>query len=156
MKNLYLIRHAKSSWKEPHISDYERPLNKRGLHDAPLMADKVTKVYPSPDRIFSSGAKRAALTTDHFISSWELDKQAYHIEKELYLCSFSLLEQFALNLFEKYNTIAIVAHNPSIENFLTINCNFKEGKFPTCGFAKVSYNNGDWNLDAFHYPKLYY
>ncbi len=156
MKSLYLIRHAKSSWKEPLLIDYQRPLNNRGKHDAPLMADKIAAIYSSPERIISSGAKRASATAKHFLKKWDLSKDQYETNKSLYLCSFKELEHIVLNAFEEHNSIAIVAHNPTIENFLSIYCNFNRDKFPTCGVAHVQYSDNNWILNSFHYPKQYY
>ncbi len=155
MKSLYLIRHAKSSWKDPKLLDHERPLNKRGKRDAPMMADKMAEIYTAPEILLTSGAKRAVSTGNHFVQAWNIDQNHNCIQKELYLCYVSELEKIILNQFDKYNSIAIVAHNPSLEYFLQVNCDFKRDKFPTCGFAKINYNKGNWELDAFHYPKLY-
>ncbi|MCK5032034.1 MAG: histidine phosphatase family protein, partial [Calditrichia bacterium] len=62
MKTLYLLRHAKSSWDNPELDDFERPLNKRGHHDAPLIGNLLEKLNISPDLIISSPAIRASMT----------------------------------------------------------------------------------------------
>ena len=61
-RSLFIIRHAKSSWKNPLQSDYERPLNDRGEADAPMMGERLKKLNIQPDLIISSTAKRAAQT----------------------------------------------------------------------------------------------
>ena len=61
-RNLYLLRHAKSSWDYPELNDFERPLNKRGRHDIPVMALLIKQKGFIPDRILSSPATRAAMT----------------------------------------------------------------------------------------------
>jgi len=66
MKQIYFIRHAKSDWSNPQLNDHERPLNKRGMKDAPLMAEIMQKSGISPDAIFSSTAKRAFTTLKSF------------------------------------------------------------------------------------------
>ncbi len=156
MKSLYLIRHAKSSWKDLNLIDYDRPLNGRGKHDAPMMAEKIALIYPSPQIIISSGAKRASTTARFFLKGWNLTKMQQDKNRKLYLCSTRELENIVKDLFNEYDCIAIVAHNPTIEHFLSINCDFKRDKFPTCGFAHVYYNNEEWSLGSFHYPKQYY
>jgi len=62
MKTLLLIRHAKSSWENPYLSDFDRPLNKRGKHDAPLMGGILKEKNMIPDTIYSSPAVRALET----------------------------------------------------------------------------------------------
>ena len=54
VKRLYLIRHAKSSWKDPDLDDFDRPLNKRGKTDAPLMGKRLKEQGVKPDLIISS------------------------------------------------------------------------------------------------------
>ena len=62
MKTLYLVRHAKSSWKYPNLDDFERPLNKRGRKNAPFMGRILKKLKAVPDLVISSPANRAATT----------------------------------------------------------------------------------------------
>ena len=62
MKTLYLVRHAKSSWKYPNLDDFERPLNKRGRKSAPFMGKILKKLKVAPDLIISSPANRTAMT----------------------------------------------------------------------------------------------
>ena len=62
MKLLSLVRHAKSSWKDPDLSDFDRPLNKRGERDAPRMGRRFASVEPPPDLLLASPARRAART----------------------------------------------------------------------------------------------
>ena len=71
MKTLYIIRHAKSSWSQAGISDFDRTLNDRGFFDAPLMGKILKEKNISPDAIFTSTAKRALLTAS--ILSKEID-----------------------------------------------------------------------------------
>ena len=64
MKKLVLIRHAKSSWKNPGLRDFDRPLNKRGKADAPEMGRRLALRSLMPDRLLSSPAKRAIRTAE--------------------------------------------------------------------------------------------
>ncbi len=65
MKTIYFMRHAKSSWKDPELSDIDEALNKRGRKDAPQMAKYLRKLKVKPDIIISSPAKRALKTTHY-------------------------------------------------------------------------------------------
>ncbi|HAG72955.1 MAG TPA: phosphohistidine phosphatase, partial [Gammaproteobacteria bacterium] len=66
MKILYLLRHAKSSWDDPDLKDFERPLNARGLRDVPVMADRFNARNCRVDCIVSSPATRAKTTAGLF------------------------------------------------------------------------------------------
>ena len=59
MKTLFLIRHAKSSWNDSELKDDERPLDDRGNRDAPIMARRMAEIWPAPDKIICSQARRA-------------------------------------------------------------------------------------------------
>ena len=79
MKILTLVRHAKSSWKYPGLDDFERPLNKRGQRNAPLMGRILKKLDLKPELILSSPANRASMTA-RIIS----DQINYPLEKIRY------------------------------------------------------------------------
>ncbi|MDH3511983.1 MAG: histidine phosphatase family protein [Gammaproteobacteria bacterium] len=61
-KRLTLLRHAKSSWNNPSLDDRDRPLNKRGERDAPMMGQRLLKKSTRPSLILTSPAKRARQT----------------------------------------------------------------------------------------------
>ena len=79
MKTLYLVRHAKSSWKYPNLDDFERPLNKRGRRNAPFMGKILKKLKVAPDLVISSPANRAATTARTIAGNidYPLDKIRY-------------------------------------------------------------------------------
>ena len=80
MKNLYLIRHAKSSWKLP-LDDHKRPLKKRVISDAILVSEHLKNLVPKPDVLLTSDAKRASSTAIYF-------KKAFYIKSDFFLISF--------------------------------------------------------------------
>ena len=73
MKTLYLNRHAKSSWSDPSLNDFARPLNKRGMRDAPFMGQILSKKVSHPDIIYSSPANRAKTTAIHIAEAFNYD-----------------------------------------------------------------------------------
>jgi phosphohistidine phosphatase len=75
MNTLYLVRHAKSSWKQPELSDFERPLNKRGKNDAPFMGRLLSDKGINPDLLISSPAKRARITARLIASEINFPKE---------------------------------------------------------------------------------
>ena len=75
MKRLILIRHAKSSWKDMSLSDFDRPLNKRGMANGEFMSDLLSKKIKSVDAFFSSSSKRTILTSKFFIDKINVNKE---------------------------------------------------------------------------------
>ena len=59
MKELLIVRHAKSSWDFPHLNDYDRPINYRGKRDAPKMANWLSLQATNADLIITSGAEKS-------------------------------------------------------------------------------------------------
>ena len=84
MKKIYLIRHAKSSWDDPGLSDIERPLNHRGLRDAPFMSKMLKGKNVTPNKLISSPANRAFTTATYFAKELNIPEQAIVIRKEVY------------------------------------------------------------------------
>jgi phosphohistidine phosphatase len=110
MKTLYLIRHAKSSWKEG-VKDFERGLNKRGKNDILFMPQKVEKNCKRPDVIISSSAKRAKLTAQALMQHFDCNLQ---LTDAIYECTLGALVQIVENLDDRYDTVYLVGHNPSL------------------------------------------
>ncbi len=114
MKTLYLLRHAKSSWDFEELSDYDRPLNKRGRNDAPLMGRELLSREIELDLIVSSSAVRALTTAslvakelDYEISQITIDENIYGASKEEL---YRIIQKFPDDL----NNIMLVGHNPEI------------------------------------------
>src|SRR5690242_17249759 len=84
MKTLILVRHAKSSWETPGLSDYDRPLNDRGKKDAPEMAKRLKEKGIRIDQIVSSPAKRAKRTARYFADVFNIDKDEIYLVEDLY------------------------------------------------------------------------
>ena len=118
MRKLLIIRHAKSDWKtSSDTSDFERPLNERGLRDAPLMGSFLKEKQHIPDLIISSGAKRA-LSTAKLISK-KLDyKGDVIINNEIYNASADDIKNVINTIEEKYKTVFIFGHNPGLSNLV--------------------------------------
>ncbi len=117
MKNLLILRHAKSSWSHPNLSDHDRPLNKRGKRDAPRMGQLLAKEGLTPDVIISSTAKRARTTAETVAetcgSEGELitTRDFYHGYPEEYLHTLRQVSN-------KFKTVMVVGHNPGMEELI--------------------------------------
>ena len=143
MKTLLIMRHAKSSWKEPASNDHDRPLNKRGKNDAPRMAKLLREKQLRPELILTSSAKRARKTAAtvaemaNCAGGSGVTRALYMAEPEAY---FRLLN----DLPASYNCVLVVGHNPGIEEFLAVLCG-EEVTMPTAAVAQVSLSIDDWS-----------
>lgn len=123
MKTLLLIRHAKSSWDNLGLTDFERPLNERGKHDAPAMAKRVIEKKIEIDLFVSSPAKRAKKTAEIFMHEFDAKEKKLLIVPSLYEASIDNFYDTIRNLKDKNDSVAIFAHNPGITDFInSIDC----------------------------------
>ena len=113
MKKLYLIRHAKSSWKNLSLDDFERPLNKRGKCDAPFMGELLRAKNILPDLILASSALRAKSTAEIIAKKLKASKKIV-FDADIYEASSSTLESIISSIDDKYNTLFLVGHNPGL------------------------------------------
>jgi len=161
MKTIYLVRHAKSSWKYPNLDDFERPLNKRGRKSAPFMGSILKKLKVSPDLILSSPANRAAMT-----ARITADKISYPLEKicyseSIYEFSANALIDVIKHLDDVVDKAMLVGHNPALTDLANYIGDKPISNIPTSGifcadldipsWAKISDNCG--KLKFFEFPK---
>jgi len=116
MKQILLLRHAKSSWEDGNLDDFERPLAKRGLRDAPVMGRFVRKSGHKPDQIFSSSAQRAKETIELAVKGMKVDEEIIMWNRDLYYGSETSYLEAIRSAAEKSERIMLVGHNPKIEN----------------------------------------
>lgn len=120
---LYIMRHAKSDWSGPQISDFERPINKRGTRNAMRIGEWMNENNHIPQKIISSPALRAKETIElvtEQISKFNLEDLTY--EDELYLAGFTQLIEFINTYKDKVQSLMLVGHNPGIENLVNYLC----------------------------------
>ncbi|MBE2226014.1 MAG: histidine phosphatase family protein [Ignavibacteria bacterium] len=163
MINLFLCRHAKSSWADTGLRDIERPLNERGKFDAPLMGEILKNKQESADLILSSPAKRAFKTAKIIAEKIGYDLNDIEIEDDLYMAGTNDF----LNVLEKINSknknIMLFSHNFGITDFANYISNSKIANIPTCGIVKINFSFSDWKkiknnkgtLQYFIYPKMF-
>ncbi len=120
---LYIMRHAKSDWSGPQMSDFERPINKRGTKNAMRIGEWMNENNHIPQKIISSPALRAKETIElvtEQISKFNLEDLTY--EDELYLAGFTQLIEFINTYKDKVQSLMLVGHNPGIENLVNYLC----------------------------------
>ena len=145
MKNLILIRHAKSSWDDFSIKDFDRPLNDRGKRDAPEMAGRLKKKEIEIDAFLSSPAKRARKTAEAFVKEMHDKKKDIIFYDELYLANPSAFYHVIGKTDDKYKTIAVFSHNEGITTFANMLTETKIDNLPTCGIFAVRLKSKYWS-----------
>ncbi len=145
MKILYLVRHAKSSWKDASLSDGERPLKNRGKQDAIAMAKRLSKMMISPDLMISSPAKRALKTATIFSNIlMPTSGSAIRIENNLYLASAEEYLNIIRQIDRQYDCVMIFGHNPGIsETASLLSTGFYEN-MGTCSVIGLSFEKTRW------------
>lgn len=116
MKNLILCRHAKSSWKYD-VDDVFRPLNARGMLQAPLMTDGCTL---EPDQVLCSPAVRAWSTAVCYFKLLHWDYATLQIEPRIHEASCATLMTILKGIEERINTLYIFGHNPSLNSLIDL------------------------------------
>ena len=146
MKTLTLVRHAKSSWKDRGLSDRERPLNKRGEHDAPLMGQYVAEAGVRPSQIISSPAIRAWTTARIFAGELGYPVEFLQREDGLYLASLDNLLDVVATQDAGFNNLMLFAHNPGLTDFANYLVPGLTNNLPTSGAVSVNLDTDDWML----------
>lgn len=161
MKTLTLLRHAKSSWKDSSLADHERPLNKRGKRDAPVMGARIQEAGIRPSLILSSPAVRAWTTAKAVAKEMSYPVEFLQREERLYHAGVRRMLDVLSQQDPSFNNIMVVGHNPGLTDFANFLVPDVTYNIPTCGFVSVTIESDDWNLDdgknieltAYDYPK---
>ncbi len=159
--NLILVRHAKSSWSNTSLVDFDRPLNKRGFSNAPLMGQRIRDYGLYLDTIITSTAERAKETSKLISKEIKYELQDIDLESDLYHAS----REVFINILSRQQNknIAMVGHNPGIQDFSYWLSSAPEVNFPTCGVIHISFSLGNWTeiyknsgkAIRFEYPKMF-
>lgn len=120
MKHILLLRHAKSSWDDSGLQDFDRPLAKRGNKDAPRMGSFARRTGYAPDLIISSPAKRARQTTELFASEAGVDDSAIRWEEDFYYGSASDYLAAIQGCEDGPDSLLLVGHNPKMEQTVNL------------------------------------
>jgi phosphohistidine phosphatase len=114
MKTVFLVRHAKSSWKDGSLKDFDRPLNKRGKRDAPFMGKKLKERKVMPDLILSSPAKRAKKTATSIAAEIGYPRKKIRYDDRLYHSGARALLEIVRSQDDGQGTIMLFGHNPDL------------------------------------------
>ena len=135
MKTVLILRHAKSSWSNPGLAGIDRPLNKRGKHDAPRMGALLNEQDLVPDLILSSPAKRARKTAQAVAENSSYDGEIETVPDFYPGDPYNFIETLML-LPDEYSCVMVVAHNPGLEELLYALAG-ESARMPTSALAQV-------------------
>ncbi len=163
VKDVCFVRHAKSSWDHSGMDDFDRPLDSRGIKDAPKMASKMRDLGLIPDLIITSGAIRARSTAEFFRKEFKLEKDKFLIRNELYEATPQQVYDVLRSAPDTASFVFVFGHNPTFtwvaNNLSGVNID----NVPTCGVVHAQAIITSWKkfkpeyagFVGFHYPKLY-
>lgn len=144
MKSLILVRHAKSSWDDPALSDYDRPLNDRGRKDAPMMARRLLSKGIRPDILVSSPARRALTTAHAFAAEMDIPLHQIQTAEALYMAGPGDFLRVITTLDDAVGTAAVFSHNPGITDFANLLGVARIDHFPTCAVFGIHIDTSHW------------
>lgn len=159
MKKLFIIRHAKSSWKDSALDDFDRPLSKRGKSDAPMIGSRLRERNIYPDIIISSPAKRAKTTAEIIAKELKYSKDIL-LEDEVYESTLNKLQKIVTKVDDNNSTLFLVGHNTSLNILAWHYVDFSEN-IVTCGVLEIEFDCDRWKdasdknakLISYDYPK---
>jgi phosphohistidine phosphatase len=164
MKRIYFVRHAKSSWEDISLRDFDRPLNKRGLRDAPFMANRMKALGVKADLIVSSPANRAYTTATYFAKALDINVEQIVQQPGIYEAFPEDIMLIVNGLPQEVDTVFVFGHNPAFTSIANRFSSSFIANIPTCGIFTVEAAVDDWRafdfqtgtMVEFLYPKQYF
>lgn len=144
MKTLYLVRHAKSSWKHD-VDDHKRPLKKRGKSDAKLVSNKVQTVIEPPQKLISSDATRALSTAKCFKKALKIDDKNFETNHDLYDFSGQDVMRIIKSLDDELDSVMIFGHNHAFTSLVNMLGSQYIENVPTSGFVMLQFDEEQWS-----------
>ena len=160
-KILYLVRHAKSSWKDMSLGDQQRPLNKRGRRSAPEMGRRMAAQGHKPELIISSPANRAFTTACKIAAELDFDESEIVTDENLYFSGSSGMKGVLADVDDRFRKVMMVGHNPDMTYLMNILGNTHVDNMPTAAIAVIGFDIASWaelpsaegTLLGYDYPK---
>jgi phosphohistidine phosphatase len=149
MKQLFLLRHAKSSWDDPTLADHDRPLSARGRRAAKLMAEHLRREGIAPELVLCSPSRRTRQTLTRIAPAGLGENVDVQIDSELYTASAAKLLEVLHEVPDEVESVMLIGHNPGIQDLaLSLARGGSEvvrvrSKFPTAALATLELD-GSW------------
>ncbi len=156
MKRLFIVRHAKSSWDFPYLSDFDRPLNKRGKRNIPDMANRFLEMNYQVDLIVASPAKRAWVTAKGFAKTLDISNEKLLDDERFYHASTSKLVEVISNIDDSVTHLMIFGHNPGLTSLIGKLSDFNLYNLPTCAICGIEFPFESWKEIQNHEGEKFY
>ena len=144
MKTIHLIRHAKSSWDNPGLSDINRPLADRGINDCEIMGKHLIAAGWNHRQIYCSQARRAQQTISGIADSMPQMRIEWQIDPQLYTFSSGVLVDWLSQCEDEFNALTLVGHNPAFTDLINCLSGAHLPNLPTCSYAQLNSNCAVW------------
>ena len=144
MKTLYIVRHAKSSWKYESVKDIDRPLKERGINDAHLLSKYLAGEIQRPDVFLSSSANRALHTAVIFCENFGYPLSNLKIKRQLYSFSDGYLVKTVKALDDSFSSAIVFSHDHGINSFVNKFGNKPIAHVTTCGVIGIEFDTKHW------------
>jgi len=159
MKKLVIVRHSKSSWSDPYLSDFDRPLNKRGNRDGGLMAEFLSKRINNVDKLLSSSSKRTRLTSEFFKNKIKIKVENY--TDKLYHASYDDIIDLLNQVKDDVRSLILIGHNPGLTHLVNFFTEVNLYNLPTTGIVVINFMIDKWknikdskgNIEIIKFPK---
>lgn len=160
-KILYLVRHAKSSWKDITLADVDRPLNKRGQRNSPDMGRRMLAQGHKPELFISSPANRALSTARNIARELGIDESVILTDESLYFSGAEGMQGVLERVDDRYRKVMMIGHNPDMTYLTNRLGNTNIINMPTCAIAIIGFDIASWAelystdgvLLGYDYPK---
>lgn len=143
MKNLFLIRHSKSSWDVP-VQDINRSISARGVKDAHLIASKSVALVPNSYIVWCSKAKRTTETAYIFSEYLSIPIETIYFSEDLYTFDEKKLHEIIKKCKKEHDNLILFGHNEAITNFVNKFGDLYIENVPTSGLVAIQFNTEDW------------
>jgi len=142
MRVLYLLRHAKSSWADATLRDFDRPLKKRGREAAERIGERIGAENLSNPVVICSPAVRTRETAEIVLTSANLRVEP-RVDERIYEASLRELVQIVTEIPDEKNVAIMIGHNPGFEELLSF-LTGEHRRMPTCALAKIGFGDVSW------------
>jgi phosphohistidine phosphatase len=143
MKKLLLLRHAKSSWEDTSLPDFERPLNERGRRAAPLVGRFLNERGIRPELVVCSPAKRTRETIALVLEAAGIETEL-RFDERIYEAGLQSLLDVVSGIEDEKAEVLLVGHNPGFE-YLLERLTGASARMPTAALARIILDADNWN-----------
>lgn len=148
MKTLYIVRHAKSSWDDPTLSDHDRPLNNNGIRKTKIIVEYLKRNKIKPELLKSSSAERAHSTAKIIAEAIDYPLEDIELQENLYHASSETIYDELFSISNSVNSVMIFGHNPTFTYFVNKFLDPKIDNLPTSGVVSISFDTNSWEKIA--------